>query len=148
MPCNVSSVQVALVWAAVWRIAQLLPIHSPKGGESGLASAAITSAFASGRFIDCLSVERMRRIRSWRTLFTSISAANTAGLAILLGIFLRPAALVLAVIMIGAIVMKIALLKLPYAASDSVGWELDAILLGAALVLATVGGGKLVVKKG
>lgn len=71
-----------------------------------------------------------------------------AGLAILLGIFLRPAALVLAVIMIGAIVMKIALLKLPYAASDSVGWELDAILLGAALVLATVGGGKLVVKKG
>ena len=48
----------------------------------------------------------------------------------------------------GGIVMKIALLKLPYAASDSVGWELDAILLGAALGLATIRCGKLVVKKG
>jgi uncharacterized membrane protein YphA (DoxX/SURF4 family) len=70
-----------------------------------------------------------------------------AGLALILGIGLNLAALVLALIMIGAILMKIFVFKVGFIALQATGWELDLALLAANLVLFLGGGGKLVLGK-
>jgi putative oxidoreductase len=70
-----------------------------------------------------------------------------AGLALVLGIGLNLAALVLAFIMLGAILMKIFVFKVGFIALQATGWELDLALLAANLVLFLGGGGKLVLGK-
>lgn len=70
-----------------------------------------------------------------------------AGLVLILGIGLNLAALVLALIMLGAILMKIFVFKVGFIAFQATGWELDLVLLAANLVLLLGGGGKLVLSK-
>jgi len=70
-----------------------------------------------------------------------------AGLALVLGIGLNLAALVLAFIMLGAILMKIFVFKVGFIALQATGWELDLALLAANLVLLLGGGGKLALGK-
>ena len=68
-----------------------------------------------------------------------------AAVAILLGMFTRGAALVLAIVMVGAIYTKIAVMHLPYAAGNALGWEFDAVILAGCLVLLFEGAGRYAV---
>jgi len=70
-----------------------------------------------------------------------------AGAVLILGIWINLAALVLALIMLGAILMKIFVFKVGFVALQTTGWELDLALLAANLVLLLGGGGKLVLGK-
>ena len=65
-----------------------------------------------------------------------------AGLAVLLGAFTCWAAGALAVIMVGAIFLKLAVMKVAFAdPTGKMGWEFDALILAGNLVLMTVGAG-------
>lgn len=64
-------------------------------------------------------------------------------LGVLTGLWLQLWALVLAVLMLGAIGMKIGKWKMPFSAMDKTGWEFDLILLAASLLLLFAGGGSL-----
>ncbi len=66
-----------------------------------------------------------------------------AGISLILGIYLQAGALVIAVIMFGATMMKMFKWKTGFAPMDKVGWEFDLVLLAAALVLLFGGGGSI-----
>ena len=64
-----------------------------------------------------------------------------SGLGVILGVYFQLAALFLAVLMVGAIMMKIGKWKVPFSAMDKMGWEFDLVLLAAALAMLLGGGG-------
>lgn len=66
-----------------------------------------------------------------------------AGIAFIIGIFTSWAALATAIIMVGAIVFKIQMLQIPFAAGNTTGWEFDLALLALSLSVLTSGGGPL-----
>lgn len=59
------------------------------------------------------------------------------------GIYLQVAALLLSIVMIGAIGMKTMKWSVPFAAMDKTGWEFDLILLTANVFLLINGGGAI-----
>ena len=63
------------------------------------------------------------------------------GIAALVGFYTQVAALLLALVMVGAAYMKMAKWKVPFAAHDKTGWELDLVLLAAAIALVLLGAG-------
>ena len=62
-------------------------------------------------------------------------------IALILGVYMQLAALLLAIIMVGAIKMKAMKWGVPFAAHDKNGWEFDLILLAANVVIILGGGG-------
>jgi putative oxidoreductase len=70
-----------------------------------------------------------------------------AGLSVLLGVYIQLGALMIAVIMVGAIKMKVLKWKTPFSATDKMGWEFDLVLLAMALLLLTSGGGEILMLK-
>ncbi len=64
-----------------------------------------------------------------------------AALALVLGVAVPLAALVLGIVMLGAIYFKMVKWHIPFAAMDKSGWEFDLILLAGNVVLLVVGGG-------
>ncbi|OGE84387.1 MAG: hypothetical protein A2846_01220 [Candidatus Doudnabacteria bacterium RIFCSPHIGHO2_01_FULL_49_9] len=60
-----------------------------------------------------------------------------AGVALIVSQFVEIAALVVALIIVGAIYFKIFKWKMPFMAPAATGWEFDLILLAAALVILT-----------
>lgn len=64
-----------------------------------------------------------------------------SGIGLILGVYVQLAALLLAVVMVGAIYMKIAKWNAPFSAHDKTGWEFDLILLAANLAILLTGGG-------
>jgi putative oxidoreductase len=70
-----------------------------------------------------------------------------AGIALILGLFTQISALVLAVIMIGAIAVKIFVMKVGFTELQTTGWEFDLILLAANINLILFGGGKYALKR-
>ena len=66
-----------------------------------------------------------------------------SSLALIIGFYQQVAALLLAVVMVGAIGMKITKWGVPFTAMDKTGWEFDFILLAANLVIMLGGGGSL-----
>lgn len=66
-----------------------------------------------------------------------------AGMAIILGVLTQLAALVLGVIMIGAIGIKVMKWHVPFSAMDKIGWEFDLILLAASIAVLLTGGGTI-----
>jgi len=64
-----------------------------------------------------------------------------ASLGLILGLYMQWSALLLAVVMIGAIWMKLTKWKMPFSAMDKIGWEFDLILLAANLAILFGGGG-------
>ncbi len=69
---------------------------------------------------------------------------EVTGAALLIaGALTQVAAAVLAVIMVGAIGLKIAMMKAPFTAMETTGWEFDLILLAALLLLLVTGAGDL-----
>lgn len=66
-----------------------------------------------------------------------------AAISMLLGVFTQIGALVIVVLMVGALYYKVLKWKMPFTAMDKTGWEFDLLIIGSALVLASMGGGPL-----
>jgi len=66
-----------------------------------------------------------------------------AGIALLVGIVAEWAALVTALTMVGAIVFKVVMLEVPFAAGNTTGWEFDLTNLALSLVILAFGAGTL-----
>lgn len=64
-----------------------------------------------------------------------------SSLGLVLGIYTQLAALLLAIVMLGALVMKIMKWNAPFSAMDKTGWEFDLILLAANISILVSGGG-------
>ena len=64
-----------------------------------------------------------------------------SGLALVLGLYIEIASLLVAVVMLGALFHKMFKWNIPFSAMDKMGWEFDLILLGAAIALLFVGAG-------
>ena len=64
-----------------------------------------------------------------------------ASLGLVFGVYSQLSALILAIIMLGAIGMKIMKWRVPFAAMDKTGWEFDLILLAASIAILLNGGG-------
>jgi len=58
-----------------------------------------------------------------------------AGLGLVLGVYMQLSAILLAIVMVGAIGMKMMKWKVPFSAMDKMGWEFDLILLAANLAI-------------
>ncbi|MDP3697400.1 MAG: DoxX family protein [Candidatus Taylorbacteria bacterium] len=66
---------------------------------------------------------------------------GAAAVALVLGFYTQLAALLLAIVMVGAIWMKIVKWHVPFSAMDKTGWEFDLILLAASITILLGGGG-------
>lgn len=69
-----------------------------------------------------------------------------SGIGLITGFFVQLSALLLAIVMVGAIWMKITKWKVPFSAMDKTGWEFDLILLAANLAILLTGGGTLLLR--
>lgn len=76
------------------------------------------------------------------SLMRFLSVVEPLGaMAILLGFLSEFVAMGFAVIMIGAIIFKMKLWKVPFAGANAVGWEFDLVILAAALAVMSLGAG-------
>ena len=76
-------------------------------------------------------------------LFKALSIIEPlCAVALLIGIFTRPAALLLLITMVGAIYFKIMVFGVGFAGAQGTGWEFDLILGAACLSLLFGGAGK------
>ncbi|MDO8486225.1 MAG: DoxX family protein [Candidatus Staskawiczbacteria bacterium] len=66
-----------------------------------------------------------------------------ASIGLILGFYTQLSALLLAIVMAGAIWFKTMKWKVPFAAMDKTGWEFDLILLAANIVILFGGGGSI-----
>lgn len=66
-----------------------------------------------------------------------------SALGIVFGVYMQLSALLLSLVMIGAIWMKITKWKVPFGAMDKMGWEFDFILLFANIAIILTGGGSI-----
>ena len=71
----------------------------------------------------------------------AVEFLSAVGLA--LGVYTQFAAVLLVIVMVGAIWMKIMKWKVPFAAMDKNGWEFDFILLAANVAILLGGGGTI-----
>lgn len=70
-----------------------------------------------------------------------VELLSSIGMA--LGIYVQVSALLLGIVMIGAIGMKTMKWHVPFGAMDKTGWEFDLILLAANIVILVNGGGTI-----
>jgi len=66
-----------------------------------------------------------------------------ASLGLVFGVYTQLSALILAIVMVGAIGMKMMKWGVPFAAMDKTGWEFDLILLFASIAILLGGGGSI-----
>ncbi|HKZ33811.1 MAG TPA: DoxX family protein [Candidatus Nanoarchaeia archaeon] len=66
---------------------------------------------------------------------------SLSGLALILGFYTEIAALLVGIVMLGALFHKMFKWNIPFSAMDKMGWEFDLILLGAAIALLFIGAG-------
>lgn len=66
-----------------------------------------------------------------------------SSIGLVLGIYTQLAALLLAIVMIGALYFKIAKWYVTFSATDKTGWEFDLILLAANVAILLSGGGSI-----
>jgi len=66
-----------------------------------------------------------------------------SGLALILGFYAEIGALLVGIVMLGALYYKIFKWKVSFFAMDKTGWEFDLILLGAAVAVFLLGAGNL-----
>ncbi|MBI3274066.1 MAG: DoxX family protein [Candidatus Colwellbacteria bacterium] len=68
---------------------------------------------------------------------------SASSIALVLGLYTQLAALLLAIVMVGAIWMKITKWGVPFMAMDKTGWEFDFILFAANIAILLGGGGSV-----
>lgn len=66
-----------------------------------------------------------------------------SSVGLVLGIYMQLAALLLGIVMIGAIYFKMAKWHMPFAAMDKTGWEFDLILLAGNIAILLGSGGSI-----
>ena len=66
-----------------------------------------------------------------------------SGLALIIGFLTQIGAILLGIVMLGALYHKLTIWKVPFAAMDKLGWEFDLILLAAAITLTLLGAGAI-----
>lgn len=66
-----------------------------------------------------------------------------AGFSLVVGFFTQIAALLLALVMVGALWHKLVKWHVPFMAFDKIGWEFDLTLLAANIAIITTGGGSI-----
>lgn len=76
-------------------------------------------------------------------IFMLGSVELLSSLGMIFGFLVRLAALLLVVVMVGAIYFKTAKWHVPFGAMDKTGWEFDFILLAANIFLLVNGGGAI-----
>lgn len=76
-------------------------------------------------------------------IFMLGSVEFLSSIGMILGIFIQLAALLLAIVMVGAIYFKTAKWHVPFGAMDKTGWEFDLILLAANIFILVNGGGAI-----
>lgn len=64
-----------------------------------------------------------------------------SGLSAIIGFFTQIAAILLGIVMLGALYFKIFVWRIPFSAEKTTGWEFDLILLAAAIALLLLGSG-------
>ena len=64
-----------------------------------------------------------------------------SGLALILGFYAEIGALLVGIVMLGALFHKMFKWNIPFSAMDKMGWEFDLILLGAAVAVLFLGAG-------
>lgn len=76
-------------------------------------------------------------------VFTLGAVEFLSSLGLIFGVYIQLAALLLAIVMLGALGMKIMKWNMPFSAMDKTGWEFDLILLAANVFILLNGGGGL-----
>lgn len=109
-----------------------------------LAMAAIFIFHAMPKLKDSSGMGKMVGMPGGMVLMLGI-VEFLSGLAMALGVYVQIAALLLAIVMIGATGMKIMKWHVPFAAMDKTGWEFDLILFAVALFLLVNGGGAIAI---
>lgn len=66
-----------------------------------------------------------------------------SSVGLIIGFYTRLSALILGIVMVGAIGMKVMKWGAPFAAMDKTGWEFDLILLAANITILLGGGGTI-----
>ncbi len=64
-----------------------------------------------------------------------------SAIGMIIGSYTEIAGIVLAIVMLGAVYKKIIQWKIPFSSQNTMGWEFDLTLLGAAIALAFLGAG-------
>jgi uncharacterized membrane protein YphA (DoxX/SURF4 family) len=92
-----------------------------------------------------LSPKLMAAGIKWPPLIISILGLTEAiaGAALIAGWYEQQAALVLSVVMVGALFYKIIKWKIPFSSTKATGWEFDLMLLAACLYIVLSGGGNI-----
>lgn len=113
-----------------------------------------------GLFILRLSLAIIFFYHGWPKMTNAVSMASMIGMssvmvftlglveavsavAMVIGFYTQVAALLMAVIMVGATYYKMAKWQMPFAAMDKTGWEFDLILFGGAVAILLGGGGSI-----
>jgi putative oxidoreductase len=66
-----------------------------------------------------------------------------AGIAVLIGLLTPIAALILAIVMVGAMYVKMTMWGIGFVAEGGMGWEFDVLILASCAVLMSTGAGKI-----
>ncbi|KKW31958.1 MAG: DoxX protein [Candidatus Uhrbacteria bacterium GW2011_GWA2_53_10] len=77
---------------------------------------------------------------SWSVMLLGL-VELVGALSVILGVYTQVGAMLLSLVMLGALYFKISKWKTPFTAMDKTGWELDLLLLAAALAVLLTGGG-------
>lgn len=87
-------------------------------------------------------VHGSRKIKHARGWFLALGFAEVLGaIGLFTGLLVQPAALGLAIVMLGAIYHKIFVWHTPFLSETGTGFELDLIILAGCVVLIMLGGG-------
>ena len=76
-------------------------------------------------------------------IFTLGAVELLSSVGLILGVYTQLAALLLAIVMIGAVYFKMAKWHISFSAMDKTGWEFDLILLAANIAILLNGGGAI-----
>ena len=66
-----------------------------------------------------------------------------SSVGMILGVYTQLAAILLGIVMLGALYFKLFRWKAPFSATDKLGWEYDLILLAASVAILLTGGGAI-----
>ena len=68
-----------------------------------------------------------------------------AAIGLILGVFVQASAVVVGVVMLGALFMKIFKWKMPFSVSEKPGWALDLVILAVAIAVYLMGAGSIII---